>query len=468
MGGIMKKINLLLIVAVLMSILSGCSSSSAPELPTNPNIKEDTYDSFSEEQSGEESATEDQNTVKTEGTEKQILTITAYSLYRDYLTARKHKFMELHPDVDIRLTFYSTPSAYSDNTYTTRLATDLMGGSASDIILVDNPVLWNYGELGYFEGLYQYLEKDVDISKESFYPEMLKALEIGGELYVLPVIINYKVLLLNTEYEELLQNELAGKYTLTYYDLAKLCDIVKDSLPEGTVLYPTNAYSAKFALIAEMDTYFDKKEKYVNFSNSVDLIEFVEPYTVPGMNEGYTIASDENSLFTEGVHALGGFWPALSADFSFEGGGYMLANTKGEITFELNLAYAINSSSQNKDLAWEFLKFSTEDVHDRGDGIYISQHIPARQDEFWKNYTQRMTDVFATCSNPLLEDEEYVQSVFERMQELQYKLNNFGYGYSAVFWEALEPAVKDYGLGLIDAQGLADRIQEKMEAYANE
>ena len=463
----MKKNYLILSIVVLIGILSGCSSP-VPELPTNPNMKEDTYDSFSEEQSGEESATEDQNTVKTEGTDKQILTITAYSLYRDYLTARKHKFMELHPDVDIRLTFYSTPKVYSDNTYITRLATDLMGGSASDIILVDNPVLWNYGELGYFEGLYQYLEKDADISKESFYPEMLKALEIGGELYVLPATINYKVLLLNTDYEELLQDELAGKYSLTYYNLAKLCDTVKDSLPEGTVLYPTNTYSAKYALIAEVDTYFNKKERYVNFSNSADLIEFVEPYTVPGMNERYMAASDENSLFTEEIHALGGYWPALNADFGFEGGGYILANTKGEITFELSLAYAINSSSQNKDLAWEFLKFSTEDVHDRGDGIYISQYIPARQDEFWKSYTQRMTDVFATCSNPLLEDEEYVQSVFERMQELQYKLNNFGCGYSAVFWEALEPAVKDYGLGLIDAQGLADRIQEKMEAYANE
>ena len=463
----MKKNYLILSIVVLIGILSGCSSP-VPELPTNPNMKEDTYDLFSEEQPGEESATEDQNTVKTEGTEKQILTITAYSLYRDYLTARKHKFMELHPDVDIRLTFYSTPKVYSDNTYITRLATDLMGGSASDIILVDNPVLWNYGELGYFEGLYQYLEKDADISKESFYPEMLKALEIGGELYVLPATINYKVLLLNTDYEELLQDELAGKYSLTYYNLAKLCDTVKDSLPEGTVLYPTNTYSAKYALIAEVDTYFNKKERYVNFSNSADLIEFVEPYTVPGMNERYMAASDENSLFTEEIHALGGYWPALNADFGFEGGGYILANTKGEITFELSLAYAINSSSQNKDLAWEFLKFSTEDVHDRGDGIYISQYIPARQDEFWKNYTQRMTDVFATCSNPLLEDEEYVQSVFERMQELQYKLNNFGYGYSAVFLEALEPAVKDYGLGLIDAQGLADRIQEKMEAYANE
>ena len=463
----MKKNYLILSIVVLIGILSGCSSP-VPELPTNPNMKEDTYDLFSEEQPGEESATEDQNTVKTEGTEKQILTITAYSLYRDYLTARKQKFMELHPDVDIRLTFYSTPKVYSDNTYITRLATDLMGGSASDIILVDNPVLWNYGELGYFEGLYQYLEKDADISKESFYPEMLKALEIGGELYVLPATINYKVLLLNTDYEELLQDELAGKYSLTYYNLAKLCDTVKDSLPEGTVLYPTNTYSAKYALIAEVDTYFNKKERYVNFSNSADLIEFVEPYTVPGMNERYMAASDENSLFTEEIHALGGYWPALNADFGFEGGGYILANTKGEITFELSLAYAINSSSQNKDLAWEFLKFSTEDVHDRGDGIYISQYIPARQDEFWKNYTQRMTDVFETCSNPLLEDEEYVQSVFERMQELQYKLNNFGYGYSAVFLEALEPAVKDYGLGLIDAQGLADRIQEKMEAYANE
>jgi len=464
----MKKINLLLIVAVLMSILSGCSSSSAPELPTNPNIKEDTDDSFSEEQPDEESVTEDQDTVNTGEAGKRVLTITAYDIYRDYLTAKKNKFLELHPDVDIRLTFYSASTSATNNPYITRVATDLMGGSASDIIQVDNPILWQYGEKGYYEGLYQYLEKDEDISKEIFYPEMLKALETRDELYVLPVTIFYTVLLLNTDYTEMLQDELAGKYTLTYYDLAELCDIVKSSLPEDAILYPTNGYSAKNALVAEMGTYFDRNEKYVDFRHATDLIEFVEPYTVPGRNEAFIAAPDENSLFTEFATASDGVWPAINADYSFEGGSYLLANTEGEIQFHLDLAYAINSLSDNKELAWEFLKFSTKDVHDRGDGIYMVQYIPARQDEFWNNYTQHMKEAFEYWSNPLVKDEEYVQSVFERMQEFQYMLNNYGNGGSTVFWEALEPAAKEYGLGLIDAQGLADRMQEKMEATVNE
>jgi len=464
MGVSMKKTHMLLSVVILMSILSGCSSS-VPELPTNPDIREVTEGLPSEGQPGEESVAEDQNTVEAENAEKQILTITASSLYRDYLTSRKSMFMESHPEVDIRLTFYQAPTAISENPYVTRVATDLMGGNASDIIQIAYPILWQYGAQGYYEGLYQYLEKDEDISKESFYPDMLKAMETGGELYVLPVTINYRILVLNTDYAELLKEELEGKYTLTYYDLAELCDVVKSSLPAGTVLYPTNAYSAKYALMAEMNTFFNVEEKYVDFSGATDLIEFVEPYTVPGMNEDFPVIPDENALFMEFAYAAYGAYPALDEDNSFQGGAYLLANTKGETTFSSNIAFAINSASQNKDLAWEFLKFSTEDVQSSGDGMYITQYMPAREDE-WENYTQRFSKMGRYDNTPILSDEEALQSAYERLQEFQFMLNCYDYG-EAVFWDQMMPSLKDYGIGLIDAQELTERLQDKLTAYIN-
>jgi len=152
MGVSMKKIYVLLSVVILMSILSGCSSS-VPELPTNPDTREVTESLPSEGQASEENVAEDQNTVETENAGKQILTITASSLYRDYFTSRKSMFMESHPEVDIRLTFYQSATATRENPYVTKVATDLMGGNASDIIQTAYPILWKYGAQGYYEGL---------------------------------------------------------------------------------------------------------------------------------------------------------------------------------------------------------------------------------------------------------------------------------------------------------------------------
>ena len=60
-----------------------------------------------------------------------------------------------------------------------------------------------------------------------------------------------------------------------------------------------------------------------------------------------------------------------------------------------------------------------------------------------------------------------MQSLFERIDKFHQMLNYYE-DYDAFFYEIINPAVKDYGLRLINEQELADRLQEKLTLYVNE
>jgi maltose-binding protein MalE len=143
----------------------------------------------------------------------------------------------------------------------------------------------------------------------------------------------------------------------------------------------------------------------------------------------------------------------------------MIEDSAGNVPFYGRTAYAINADSAQKELAWDLLKFLTQDAQRSAD-----TYVPVRQDEFWTNYVPKIKENLLKSvadPDPRIYDEAYVHSLFEQMEARLQMLNCYN-EFDPFIEEIEREAVHDYNLGLINEQGLADRLQEKMTLYLNE
>lgn len=457
----MKRYKVIYILTILLLL---CSCGNDAELPSRPmgdgtaaeNISSQLQDAPLEESLMEPSIS-------------RTLTITAGDINKHYLDSRKNVFLKEHPGADIQIRYYPYPKLYSDTSYATRVATDLASGLGTDLIDIKGLPFDKYAMQGYFENLYPYMDSDTELTRDCYYPNILKALETDGKLYRLVTVMDYMLYMVNKDYESILEEELGDRYSLKYKELTAMCDKVKKTLPPEMVLYPTNFYGVFIAIVVERGTLFDFSSGRVNFgSDFLELINHIKPYAVPEFDVTYEPAPDENSLFHQGATILTGQAIGLQRGFGFDGA-WLIEDSNGNIPFYGVMTYAINAKSDNKELAWEFLKFLTEDVQTSGGSYSYPNYVPARKDEFWTNYTERILSLFQY--NPNLDprglDKEYMQSLFERVDTFHQMLNYYD-DFDAFLYEIFSSAAKDYGLGLIDEQELANRLQEKLTVYANE
>lgn len=451
----MKRYKVLIYILTILALLCSCGNDA--ELPSRP--------------SDDVTAGNTSSQIQDIPLEKQLmepsvsrtLTITASEIHKDYLDPRKNVFLKEYPDADIQIRYAPAQKFYDNTSYAARIATDLASGLGTDLIELFSLPFDKYAMQGYFENLYPYLDRDRELTRDCYYPNMLKALETDGKLYRLVTVMIYNLYMVNKDYESILEEELGDKYSLKYKELTAMCDKVKKTLPHEAVLYPTNGYGVASAIVVEKGALFDFGSRRVNFGTDfLELINHIKPYAVPEFDVVKEPAPDGNSLFRQYIGILSGVTPALKKDFGFEGA-WLIEDSNGNIPFSGRMAYGINAKSDNKELAWELLKFLTEDVHTGGGSIGYFDFLPARKDEYWANYTERILSFFRYNPNadPRGLNKEYMQSIFERMDTFHQMLNYYD-DYDAFFYEIFNSAVKDYGLGLIDEQGLADRLQEKL------
>ncbi|MGI6189653.1 MAG: ABC transporter substrate-binding protein [Caldicoprobacteraceae bacterium] len=456
----MKRYKVLIYILTLFLLLCSCGNDA--ELPRRP-----LSDRTAEDISSQLQDTPLEEPLM-EPSISRTLTITAGDIHKDYLDFRKKLFQKEYPDVDIQINYYPYPEMTDDTTYATRIATDLASGLGADLIELYSLPFHKYAMQGYFEDLYPYMDSDMELTRDCYYPNILKALETDGKLYRFVTVMNYKLYTVNKDYESILEEELRGRYSLKYEELTAMCDKVKNTLPPGMSMYPTNYYSVFTAIRMEKGAIFDLRGGLVNFGyDFLELINHIKPYAVPEFDVTYKPAPDENSLFRHSSLLLGGSFSAAEKDSAFTGS-WLIEDSKGNIPFYGIMAYAINAKSDNKKLAWEFLKLLTDDVQ-TGGSIGYPDYLPARKDEYWTDYTERKLIFFRFNSDayPRGQDKEFMQTIFERMDKFHQMLNYYD-DEDAFFNEICFSAVKDYRLGLIDEQGLASRLQEKLTLYVNE
>lgn len=244
--------------------------------------------------------------------------------------------------------------------YLRSYATKIMSGKGYDIVQEADFASAQKGweETGLFVDLYEFMDSDEDFHREDYFSSIYEPMETDGKLFrflrnVSPVYIRMNKRLLEqagVEYTE---------ETISFDELYEIYEKVREKCGEKIVLTeegnyePLGVYEGSYYTRNNLlDT--DEYEEYLRMNH--EMYYEAEDRTVYG-ETGQGIAEDALcrilgvnsnciSLVNEIFKGTEDFTPAI-----------LYVSTHGEHYFRSTNSLSISSSSENRELAWEFLKY---------------------------------------------------------------------------------------------------------------
>lgn len=141
---------------------------------------------------------------KKEETGKEM-TVVAEKKYEIEVKAAANYYMEKHPETYVKIEILPENEATRKNALQKK-RTELMSGKGADVLILDcnleiaenykEPLLENVNksvESGIFASLDYYMDQDESWKNNTYHPEILKAGQLKGRQYVLPLSCNYFV-----------------------------------------------------------------------------------------------------------------------------------------------------------------------------------------------------------------------------------------------------------------------------------
>lgn len=300
--------------------------------------------------------------------------VESYELQKDITD-----FNRMHPDVRIQLIDYSV-----EEDPIAKFSADIGVGKTADMY----DVSFGYGDIsidqavqkGLLEDLTPYLEKDPDISEEDFLDSVMKASKIDGKTYYLATSFLVNALLVK-------KSEIGDRTGWTYEEMmdyinSKPDDVVpfKERGKQEILSQFLYGGMSEFVDWEKGECYFDSEsfKALLEYSNRGEDIETTE--WDPEMPFVENLRNGKQLFYNGELEPT--IWP-LYEEF-FDGDltwiGYPDKNREGYYA-QMYGSIAMSSTCEDKDLAWEFIKFCTS-KEQVGKNYIDYVGIPTRKDVF--------------------------------------------------------------------------------------
>lgn len=257
--------------------------------------------------------------------------------------------------------------------YIQQTVVDLGSGSAADIVDLRLVSFYKYAKSGLFEDLYPYMDADPAFDRGCLYANILEAVESDtGALYALPPFFEYDTFVLNEHILYSLDVDIDEAYPdgLDYRDIIGLYWQARDAGVIDQACCFAKGQNKLFFDDFVLPGYLDDKAlearfgtpEYAQYLSMMDALPFEKKAAATGTYEFNWPMFGMSDYFCQrypvkidciGTMDMKGGCGATKVQF-YKGEG-------GKVLFSPRNLLAITSGSQNKGLAWEFLKFMVQD-----------------------------------------------------------------------------------------------------------
>lgn len=409
------------------------------------------------------------------------ITVSKYTdLNYQYFKRQVKAFQRKYPDVEVIVNEYDDQIKYADT-----IKTKLLNGIADDIIDATAIDYYNMADNGYLVNYYDLMDLDKSFNIDDYYQNVFEAFAYKKSLYLFPVNYIYSFIGGNKNVSPELVDGIKSYDSIDYFELI---DLHKMAGNHGeNKYYLTQSTSLINPICTNINKYIDFENKTCDFNNQ----EFIQL-----LNDYYN-NSDPERLLWYGYIMYPSYIPNVEIDLSgkynflqiqsmnlqyfmpyeFDYFNYFvpIVNEKGKIDVNFQDAFIINRKSDNKALAWEFIKFLTsEEANDLYTPSYLP--IPIKKDVFRKTYEEhgdRQIDFLEKAglrfNNELLESTNK-SDIINKAVDIIGKINEREMQYSnsvsfvSIFIDELIPFVKR----TITAEDAAANIQNKVHLKLNE
>lgn len=307
-------------------------------------------------------------------------TLRLATMYTDYiLRDMVIDFNRSHDDVRIEVDDYSeydrmeaindpqsgptmTADGAAESKGYTKFMTEIMAGNTPDIMALGSLPYRQLAAKGILADLYPLMDADGELKREDFFPNVLKALETDGKLCSICTSFGVQTVIGASS----VVGDTPG-WTYEDYEAALA------GMPEGCTgfdIYSTKEDMLNSALAYEMENLVDWStgECHFNTPEFISLLEFANGFAAkfdwenhewgPEDEAGYRISNGLQMLQRTGIWSVQELFYSETGDLF--GGDYTyigFPTTSGVgNALSLNNIYAIGSSCENKEAAWEFLR----------------------------------------------------------------------------------------------------------------
>ncbi|MDR1688266.1 MAG: extracellular solute-binding protein [Clostridiales bacterium] len=272
--------------------------------------------------------------------------------------------------------------------YISRVTTELMGGKGADIYAMDVLPYYKFAEGSVLTDLNAFIEADSNFNLSDYKSNIFTGLSYLGGQYMLPADFYFRLIAFNGEkVGEREAAKLRENGAFTYWEMT---DLVKEAFladKDGSKIMEISFTDDitellfGYVLALEEDKFVDRTAKTANFTDG-KFEDFLTKFKTQADNnyfkpaltegEGNIITNFDNPVKNTGYYfrslvsvQLKDFFlgEALETKPNFPVAGEndkllgLMTNDLGQAAYSYRKAYAINTYSNNKKLAWELLKF---------------------------------------------------------------------------------------------------------------
>ena len=295
----------------------------------------------------------------------------------------------------------------TDDDYTAgiqKLNTEMLSGKLPDMIDINtySMPIEQYAAKGFLTDLYELIDADPDMSRESFVQPVLKALESAdGKLYQLPNTFAVST--------AIALDKVAGDYDT--WNLAAVKDAMTKLQDGASVfdVYRTKTDILQTCISRNIDAFVDWENGGAHFDSDEfkALLEFANQF--PDTYDWENATDEENDSAQNRINSgkqlmtdmyVSSFEDMLYQLTGFNGGvkfvGYPSEDGTSNHAFQFDGAIAISSTCADKTAAWNFMKqFLTED-YQSGSNVW---NFPINQKAFDQKLKDAMTEEYQTDEN---------------------------------------------------------------------
>lgn len=295
----------------------------------------------------------------------------------------------------------------TDDDYTAgiqKLNTEMLSGKLPDMIDINtySMPIEQYAAKGFLTDLYELIDADADLSRESFVQPVLKALESAdGKLYQLP-----QTFAVDTA---IALDKVVGEYDT--WNLAAVKDAMTKLQDGATVfdVYRTKSDILSTCISRNIDAFVDWENGAAHFDSDEfkALLEFANsfPDTYDWENADEEDQDSAQNRMNAGKQLMSSFYVSSLEDILYQltgyNGkvkfvGYPSEDGTSNHAFQIDGAIAISSTCADKTAAWNFMK---QFLNEEYQSSYNIWSFPINQAAFDAKLKEMMTEEYQTDDN---------------------------------------------------------------------
>ena len=271
------------------------------------------------------------------------------------------KFNEEHPDIQVVLEAYGSD-------FDTKISASMGSGDAPDVMY-----MWNYP--AYHEGLEpldSYIEKEGEEYKKNFYSTLWNYNSYDGQIYGLPVGFTTHCVYYNKDLFEKAGVE-EPKDGWTWEDLEEKAKKINEAtgVKGFSFSMKPDPYDYEMYLWSNGTAYCDKEGKMEGYVNSDKALETYKMFQDMA-KDGYAVATEKSGSdeFESGQTAMFVYGAWAVKKYTEAGVNFGLAKlpsfgTEKSASILSSSGVAIAKSNKNKEAAWEFVKYWTDEENNK-------------------------------------------------------------------------------------------------------